>query len=146
MTSEKNEKYIAPHKRNNINLFRKDHPKFLYTDEAFPTFNTPITKQKSDMDFKEKVKTEQVEASDTTDEVEPGMIRWKYDRKSQKWARKDGCSKEMDEYRREYELYQQEEKEYALIDRWQEYRDIQNELLKDLSPYWNMPSINSYNE
>jgi len=127
-------------------MFRKDHPKFLYTDEAFPKFNKLLTEQESDMDFKEKVETEQVEVLQTTDEVPPGMIRWKYDNKSRTWARKDGCSKEMDDYKKEYELYKKKKKQIALINRWQEYRDIQNELLNDLSPFWNMPPLQSYSE
>ena len=146
MTSEKKEKYIAPHKRNNMNIFRKDEPAFLYTDEAFPTFNTSITEQKCNMDYKGRVEQEQKEVSQTTDEVPPGMIRWKYNQKTQTWSRKDGCSKEMDDYRSEFELYQQENKQNALINRWQEYRDIQNELLNDLSPFWNMPPLQSYFE
>ena len=138
--------YVPPHKRNTTNLFRNKQPKFTLVHAAFPELNTSTLVEETTMNFKEKIEQELPKIYKSNKDVEPGFIRWKYNNKLQTWTRKDGCMKETEDNMREHDLFIQQEKQIALINRWQDYRDIQNELLTDRSPFWNMPHILSNTE
>jgi len=129
--------------RNITNQFRNNKIEpFKLIDEAFPELNSPILVKETTMNFKEKMKKEESPKNYTLNNiVEPGFIRWKYNNKLQTWTREDGCMKEMEDNMNKHNINMRQKKQKALIKRWQEYRDIQNELLTDRSPFWNTSCI-----
>ena len=62
-------------------------------------------------------------------------------KKKQKWIRTDGSTTEMEKSKVEKEYYEKMYNQECLIIRWQEYRDQQNELISDRSPFWNTMSL-----
>ena len=69
------------------------------------------------------------------------MIRWIYNNKTGKWIQTKGCMKEVEEMKEIEEYYKIMNAINSLILNWQTYRDEQNELLLDRSPFWNEPSL-----
>lgn len=121
---------------------------FNITSENFPSLGTNteantnrIIDPGMNMCYKDKIKTLFKKKRKKHKMIEPGMIRWVYNNKTGEWIQTKGCMKELEEMKEIEEYYKIMNAINGLILKWQTYRDEQNELLLDRSPFWNEPSL-----
>lgn len=137
--------WISTEKKTNIN--RLDN-----SEEQFPTLGdgNPVPQQNMDcpeITYKNKIKSlfeKRREKKRTI--VAPGIIQWSYNDTTKAWTRKEGCMQEVYEIKETEEYYRVLYDITNMIERWQKFRDEQNELLSDSSPFWNMQSLLDFSD
>ena len=75
--------------------------KFDINTESFPVLSENVDISHSNMQYKNKIKNLFQKQRKNKDVVKPGMIRWRKNKNTNCWIRKDGCTKEMDEWKKE---------------------------------------------
>ena len=121
-----NKKYKAPLCINNLN--------------AFPILNEILpTKKECSMNYIAITKNLNKTETDEKDKVKEGWVR--LTKKNNKIITEYGYQKENVEEEEEDYHDRAQKHIYKLVVRWQKERDEKNELLLDMSPYWNEPSL-----
>ena len=130
-------KYKAPLNINNIN--------------AFPLLEgtqTIVTKIPSKMNFCKATQNLNKEIKENTNTVKPGWVKLS---KTDKGIKMEYGAIETEPFYEEEFHDRAQRYLYSLVVRWQNERDELNDLLGDMSPYWNEPSLlepieDEYNE
>lgn len=138
---EDNTQWVSNKPKNQKNKFDiklENFPSLLTNREE--TIKTNVDSGMN-MCYKDKIKTLFKNKRKSNKIIEPGMIRWLYNNKTGEWIQTKGCMKELEEMKEIEEYYKIMNAVNGLILKWQTYRDEQNELLLDRSPFWNEPSL-----
>lgn len=137
--------WVSPNKKTNINSFYS-------IEEDFPTLgdskNVPQQNtEKPQTTYKNKIQglfEKRREKKRTI--VAPGIIQWSYNDTTKVWTRKEGCMQKVDEIKETVEYYRVLNHITNMIERWQKFRDEQNELLLDSSPFCNERSLLEFSD
>ena len=137
--------WVSPEKKTTINSF-------VNSEEHFPTLGDSKNVHQQiienhEITYKNKIKAlfeKQREKKRTI--VAPGIIQWSYNETTNVWTRKEGCMQAVDEIKETEEYYRVLHDFTNMIERWQKFRDEQNELLSDSSPFWNMQSLLDFSD
>lgn len=142
---EQNEWITKNTRKNRTHNKAKENKKFDISKENFPSIlsenKIKNIEQNNEGSYKEKIKILFENRKKQNETLKPGMIQWKYNKKENTWTERRGCMRDI-ELKEKIECYNRINRRIDnMISKWQKYRDDQNELLLDRSPFWNEPSL-----
>ena len=136
--------WVSRENKTNINSFDN-------SEEQFPTLgdNKNVPQQNMEnpqITYKNKIKAVFEKRREKKKTIAPGIIQWSYNETTNVWTRKEGCMHAVHEIKETEEYYKVLYAITNMIERWQKFRDEQNELLSDRSPFWNERSLLDFSD
>ena len=123
-----------PAKKNKNKFSQPKTPEFKLEDENFPTLSTNISElEKCTLSYSEKIK-QQEEIEEVESSLPKGYIKLTYKDLAERAAKPKTIKEPISEYYNPYGAY-------LIMEDRRKHREELNDILGDMSPYWDMPTL-----